>query len=101
MYEDTTNVTKNKIIFRENESLEVVKKGATNSTMKFHCDEYHESIYETPYGEMLLGVTTRTIESEVADSQITIKAYYELSVNCESYADCEISMKISNKNLGI
>ncbi len=99
--EGSTNVVQNKIVFRENESLEVIKKGATNSNMLFSVTEQHYTNYETPYGEMILGVTTNDLRSNIEEERITIEASYELSVNGDLYANCQITMKICDKELGM
>lgn len=101
VHEGTTSVTKNKIVYKENESLEVIKKGVTNSDMKFHLEEQHLTNYETPYGEMVLGVTTHSLEATIEESMMVIKATYELAVNCEAYAECEIILTIKEKSQGI
>ncbi len=101
VHEGSTSVVQNKIVFKENESLEVIKKGATNSTMLFSVNEQHVTNYETPYGEMLLGVTTFDLISNIEEKQIDIEASYELAVNGASYANCTISMKICDADLGI
>lgn len=101
VYEGSTSITKNKIVFKEDEYLEVVKKGAMNSNMCFHRNEYHESSYETPYGQMQLGVKTLNLHSVIEEETMLIQATYELVVNCESYAECEIILKVKNKLHGI
>lgn len=89
-------VTQNKIIYRENKSLEVIKKGATNSRMLFSLSEYYEAEYETPYGEMLLGITTYELVAHKEESKIRLEAKYELAINHNPYACCEIIIKISD-----
>ncbi len=101
VFESTRNVTKNKIIFKEKETLEVIKKEAVNSTMFFSCEEPYETIYETPYGEMHMEIITYNIDSIIEESEINIQVKYALNVNGEAYADCEITLRIYDPKQGI
>lgn len=101
MEEGSTGVIQNKIVLKEDEFLEVTKKGMTNSSLKFDVKAEHNTNYETPYGEMLLGVTTHKLVTTVGEDNIAIQADYELAVNCEAYASCQIKMRIYEKELGM
>ena len=50
--------------------------------------------YETPYGEMMLGVHTKDMRVNVTESLIEIHVNYALDINSEPVADCNISMYI-------
>ncbi len=101
MQEGSADVVQNKIVFRENEALEVIKKGMTHSEMIFHKGEQHTTKYETPLGEMLLGITTHNITSIIEETAIQIEVDYDLDVNDDPFARCQITMRISNQDLGI
>ncbi|MFI3171535.1 MAG: DUF1934 domain-containing protein [Eubacteriales bacterium] len=101
VHEGIAGITRNKIVFKENEYLEVIKKGVTNSTMVFHCNETHVTNYETPFGEMQLGVITHKLHSKLEEHQLDIFAVYELAVDCEPYAECEIKLRIQDRSQGV
>ncbi len=101
VHEGVAGVTKNKITLVENDYLEIVKKGVANSHMRFDCKNEHISVYETPFGNMQMGVETQILESKLDDEEMKIKVSYALAINCEAYAQCEINMKICNKSKGM
>lgn len=99
--EGTTSLVQNKIVFKENEYLEVIKKGGANSIMRFSIGEEYITSYATPYGDIELGVTTEDLSSVVEQDEIGIEAFYDLAVNGEHLSNCKIFIKISDKNKGI
>lgn len=94
MQEGISEVTKNKIVYHPDHKLEVIKKGALNSEMIFDYHEAHESIYETAYGVMQMGIDTHSIRGEIEENKISIDIKYSLIVNGEAYAECEIRIKV-------
>lgn len=101
MQEGSSDVVQNKVVFKENESLEVIKKGMTHSEMKFHKEVQHLTKYETPFGEMLLGITTHNITSIIEETAIQIEVDYDLEVNDNPFAHCQIIMRICDQELGM
>ena len=51
--------------------------------------------YETPYGEMMIGVFTKDIQFEEQDEKITVHVNYALDINGDPVADCNIDIKIT------
>lgn len=92
--EGMPGVIKNKIKITGDSALEVVKSGITNSHMIFEKDKMNVSFYNTPYGQMQVGVHTRSMEVAVSEELISVEVEYGLDVNQEALADCRISMSI-------
>jgi len=87
-------VIRNKIKITGSESLEIQKSGLSNAHMIFEKDKKNLTYYDTPYGQMLIGVNTRLMEVNITDANIKIRVDYELDVNHEPLADCSIRMNI-------
>ena len=90
-------VIRNKIKITGQDSLEIMKTGLSNAHMIFEKDKKNLTYYDTPYGQMLIGVNTRHMEVDVTEANIKIRVDYELDVNHEPLADCSIRMNISSR----
>lgn len=99
--EGMSGVIKNKIKITGDSSLEVMKSGITNSHMIFEKDKMNVSFYNTPYGQMQVGVHTRSMEVAVSEERISVEVEYGLDVNDEALADCKISMNIQPRGKSV
>ena len=95
--EGVSGVTKNRIKITEDESVEIMKTGISNSHMIFEKNRKNLSYYKTPYGQMLVGVNTRNLDITVSEDNIKVEIEYELDVNHAPLADCSINMNIYSK----
>ncbi|MBC5689529.1 DUF1934 domain-containing protein [Mediterraneibacter sp. NSJ-55] len=89
---------KNKIKITGTDSLEIMKTGASNTHMVFEKNKKNLTYYRTPYGQMLVGLNTRSMEINVTEEKIDVLVDYELDVNHEPMADCRIKMNITSKD---
>ena len=85
------------LIKLDENGMEVTKKGLTNVHMVFEKDKIHMTPYETPYGELLLGIYTKDLKVEESDDRINIRVNYELDINGDKVADSEIKMCVKAK----
>ena len=74
---------KNKIKITGSDSLEIMKTGISNAHMIFEKNKKNLTYYQTPYGQMLIGVNTKNMEVNVTDDNIGVRVDYELDVNHE------------------
>ncbi len=98
--EGVPGTIRNKIKITGDSSLEIMKSGLSNTHMVFEKNKKNLTYYKTPYGQMLVGVNTKKMEIAVTDDSIRILVGYQLDVNHEPLADCEIKMDITSKNSG-
>ncbi len=92
--EGMTGSIKNKIRIAEDGKLEVMRSGLASSHLTFEKDKIHMSQYETPYGEMTVGVYTTDMQVDVQEKNIDVNVAYALDINNEKVADCNIVMNI-------
>ncbi len=85
---------KNKVRITEDQKLEIMKSGVSNAHMVFEKDKINMTQYETPYGELMLGVHTKDMKVIVTEDLIEVRVNYALDINSEPVADCNISMNI-------
>lgn len=89
---------RNKIRIAEEEGmLEIIKSGISNLHMVFERDKINMTQYETPYGELLVGVYTRDMKVEVREEAIRVRVSYVLDINGEKVADSEISIDVQSR----
>ena len=95
--EGTKEVIKNKIKITDNKVIEIMKSGVSNSHMTFEKNKKNRSVYQTPYGEMVLDVDTEEMEIIEGENRMLITLGYQLDVNDEPLAKCHITMNITSK----
>lgn len=88
---------KNKIRISGEDQLEILKNGLSGTHMVFEKEKIHMTPYETPYGELLLGIYTKDLKVEESDDRINIRINYELDINGDKVADSEIKMCVKAK----
>ena len=88
---------KNKIRISGEDQLEILKSGLSGTHMVFEKDKIHMTPYETPYGELLLGIYTKDLKVEESDDRSNIRINYELDINGDKVADSEIKMCVKAK----
>ena len=95
--EGIPGVVKNKIKITGEDSMEIMKSGITNAHMVFEKNQMNVTYYDTPYGQLHVGIHTRKLDVNVDDERIDIAVEYGLYVNHEATADCRIAMSIRPK----
>ena len=93
-------VTKNMIKFKES-SLEVSKKGLLNVHMIFEEKKKNMTSYATPYGNILIGIDTRSVKVKEEENHIRVDVDYTLEANYQHLADCRIEMNVCPKEMGM
>ncbi len=94
MVEGMPGTIQNKIRIAGNNLLEIKKSGLANTKMVFEKDKINMTQYETPYGELMIGIFTRNMLVDVTEKNIDVRVNYELDINSEKVADCDIKMNI-------
>ncbi|MSR94187.1 DUF1934 domain-containing protein [Clostridiaceae bacterium 68-1-5] len=91
--EGIPGVIKNTVKVSE-DKVEMIKSGLSNTHMIFEKGKIHMTDYETPYGNLLVGVHTRVLDVQEEEKTIGVRVNYELDVNGDKLADCNIRMEI-------
>ena len=79
--------------------------GVTKSVIKVNDDfldvtknKKNMSYYNTPFGNLLVGINATDVKVNETEDNIDIKVDYKLEVNYEHLAECSISMNIMSKD---
>ena len=98
--EGVSGTIKNKIKISGTDSVEIMKSGLSNTHMIFEKNKKNLTYYQTPYGQLLIGIRTTEMEVEVTEDNINVKVGYALDVNHEPLADCRIRINVKSKDAG-
>lgn len=87
-------VSKNRIKFRDN-MLELTRQGLLRTCMIFEEGKKHMTSYQTPYGQMILGIDTKKLRIEEQEKSIRVVAEYVLEADGEYLSDSRIEINIT------
>ncbi|WP_066713367.1 DUF1934 domain-containing protein [Clostridium sp. Marseille-P299] len=77
-----------------NDKIDLMKKGASNVHMVFERGKSNLTYYNTPFGDLMLGIHTKTIDIKEEDSLIEVVLTYGLDINYGHVSDCTLNIKI-------
>ena len=68
-----------------------------NVHMVFQENKKNLTSYNTPFGQILIGIDTKKIQIEEGQENIVVDVDYALDVNYEFLSDCHITINIASK----
>lgn len=77
--------------------VEITKKGMVTAHLTFVPGEKTMTFYETPYGNIYLGVFARSVDMERTEDELSIHIEYALELNYEQLSECKVDIVISSK----
>lgn len=93
---DENSEIRNLIKFKE-DFLELSKKGAYTSHLIFEPGKEYTSNYHTPYGVMTVNVCTQSLKISHVGSTVDIHIVYDMTLNDDCVAKCELKINIKDK----
>lgn len=97
---DEERAEQTKTVFKfSSDFFEVTKKGLINVHMMFEKGKKNQTYYCTPYGNLLLEILARGIQLLEKEESIDVNVSYELEVNYQHIADCDISIHVKPRNI--
>ena len=78
----------------DNEAVEITKKGQYSSCMVFKNDECCMTPYNTPFGALMLEITTKEMIILEDEDILIARLKYALDINYEHVAMCDIEVKV-------
>jgi uncharacterized beta-barrel protein YwiB (DUF1934 family) len=100
IYEEVTEgfaqATKNRLKFSEH-MLELTRNGLVNVHMVFQENKKNLTSYNTPFGQILIGIDTKKIQIVEEEDNICVEVDYALDINYGYVADCHIKIAICSK----
>lgn len=103
IYEEVTEgfeqPTKNRLKFSD-QMVELTRNGLVNVHMIFQENKKNMSNYNTPFGQILVGIDTKQIRIDEREDNIVVDVDYALDINYEFLSDCHIRIDIRPKETG-
>ena len=100
VYEEITEgfaqPTKNRLKISEH-MMELSRNGLVNVHMVFQENKKNLSNYNTPFGQILVGIDTKRITIDEKEDNIVVDVDYALDINYEFLSDCHIKIDIRSK----
>lgn len=100
VYEEITEgfeqATKNRLKFSDH-MVELTRNGLVNVHMVFQENKKNMSNYNTPFGQILVGIDTKRINIDEKEDNIVVDVDYALDINYEFLSDCHIRIDIRSK----
>ncbi|WP_310603054.1 DUF1934 domain-containing protein [Anaerosporobacter sp.] len=94
--EDMKAVCKNRIKI-SSDMVEILKTGASNVHMVFEVGKKNLTYYNTPFGNLLIGIDTTKIVCNESEDVIELNIEYGLEVNYSHVSECSITVKAATK----
>ncbi|MCI7261958.1 MAG: DUF1934 domain-containing protein [Clostridium sp.] len=79
------------------DTVEMIKGGDARTHMVFERHKTNLTCYATPYGQMMIGVTTNRIEMVELPDELRVHIDYSMEVNYEKTSDCHVEIEVSSK----
>lgn len=89
--EESCAKTKNTIKFTD-KYAEVTRKGNISGKLIFEQGKNNQSLYSTPFGEMLIEILTKEVKIKEEDKKIKLDIDYEIYANNSKVSDSKINI---------
>lgn len=93
-----SGVIKNMIKLRDREFI-ISKKGPINVQMVFSEGKKTMADYHTPYGNIMVALDTKKVETQETEDDLDISIEYGLEANYQFIADCNIAVHITSRHV--
>ena len=77
-------------------SMDIIKKGVTNSRMLFEKNKKNLSCYSTPVGNLVIGIQANHFYVEEQENSIKVNVDYSLDIDYEHMSDCRICVDVQS-----
>lgn len=95
MMEGFTGKVKN-VIKISPSGMDIIKKGIANTHMQFEKNKKNLSCYNTPLGDLVIGIQANRIRIDEEEDCLKINVEYSLDINYQHASDCNIVLDIQS-----
>ena len=78
------------------DSVDIIKKGITSAHMQFEKNKKNLSCYNTPLGDLVIGIQANRIRIDEEEDCLKINVEYSLDINYQHASDCNIMLDIQS-----
>lgn len=94
---DNTDEVSNCTIKIAEKQIDIIKRGASNVHMIFEENKKNTTYYQTPFGDLEVGIYTSLIRVSEEEDRLIVDINYALDINYSYVSDCQIQLKITSK----
>lgn len=95
--EEDPNIRTDTTVTYDGEQLSIERRGEICSRLILEKGRRHRCLYDTPMGQMMIGIFTDSIAADLDDSGGTIRAGYQLDFNNSAVSYNEFNITIKKK----
>lgn len=77
--------------------IDIIKRGPNNVHMIFEENFKNTTFYQTPFGDIEVGIFTTKIHQMVQEDQFLFDIEYDLDINCSFVSKCHIQIKVKER----
>ena len=74
--------------------VEIMKKGSVGAQMFFEENEKINSCYETPFGNLMMAIYTKSVDCKMDENLIELNINYTIEINGEHLSDADVYIKV-------
>ena len=96
--ENNPNDYSDNLIKVENEVVTISRKGSTKSQLMLEKGKRHQCVYQTPMGDLMIGVYTKSMKSTLTEKGGTLEVSYTLDFNTDLVSENKFKITIEENN---
>ena len=95
--EGSSEKIKNRIKISDNQ-VELTKKGAGDVHMAFQPGVKNLTSFPTPFGHLMMGMQTHTVQIEKEEDSLNVRMEYDLEVEDADLSCCLLTIEVCSRN---
>lgn len=95
--ENNPNDYSDNLIKVENDIVTISRKGSTKSQLMLEKGKRHQCVYQTPMGDLMIGVYTKSMKSTLTEKGGTLEVSYTLDFNTDLVSENSFKVTIEEK----
>lgn len=95
--QEDPNVRTDTTVIFDGTKLSIERKGEMSSRLMLEKGRRHRCLYDTPMGQMMIGIFTDSITADVREEGGAIRASYQLDFNNSAVSYNEFNITITKK----
>ena len=92
--ENNPNDYSDNLIKVENDIVTISRKGSTKSQLMLEKGKRHQCVYQTPMGDLMIGVYTKSMKSTLTEKGGTLEVSYTLDFNTDLVSENKFKVTI-------
>lgn len=83
----------------KNKTITMTRSGKYNTELILEKERRHSCFYQTPYGELMMGVYAKSIESDMTENGGKLRFCYTIDFNNDLASENDLSISVAVKEV--